>query len=382
MKVPAEFDEIRPYSPEELPEVFNELLADEQFMQVALSMLGGMPKEQFKAALLSCQTNLEVQKMFFYPLLKQLLAKCSAGCDMNAEALADKNQQYTFISNHRDIVLDSALLSVMLVDNNFPTTVEIAIGDNLLIYPWIKKLVRVNKSFIVQRSLSMREMLASSMRMSKYMHFAVREKGENIWIAQREGRAKDSNDRTQESVLKMMAMGGEGTPVERLSALNIVPLAISYEFDPCDYLKAKEFQQKRDNPEFKKSKQDDLQNMQTGIFGYKGRIHYHAAPCINAWLPELADMPKTEFFTEVARRIDQDIHRSYQMYPCNYVAADLLEGTANHEANYTAEDKAAFEKYLAERIAMVDLEDKDEAFLRESILKMYANPLYNQLAAK
>jgi hypothetical protein len=228
----------------------------------------------------------------------------------------------------------------------------------------------------------MREMLASSMRMSKYMHFAVREKGENIWIAQREGRAKDSNDRTQESVLKMMAMGGEGTPVERLSALNIVPLAISYEFDPCDYLKAKEFQQKRDNPEFKKSKQDDLQNMQTGIFGYKGRIHYHAAPCINAWLPELADMPKAEFFAEVARRIDQDIHRSYQMYPCNYVAADLLEGTANHEANYTAEDKAAFEKYLAERIAMVDLENKDEAFLRESILKMYANPLYNQLAAQ
>jgi hypothetical protein len=122
--------------------------------------------------------------------------------------------------------------------------------------------------------------------------------------------------------------------------------------------------------------------MQTGIFGYKGRIHYHAAPCINAWLPELADMPKTEFFTEVARRIDQDIHRSYQMYPCNYIAADLLEGTSTHQDKYTEEDKAAFEKYLSERVAMVDLENKDEAFLRDSMLKMYANPLFNQLAAQ
>jgi len=381
MNIPAEFDEIRPYSPEELPAVFEELLADEQFMQVALTMLGGMSKEQFKAALSTCVTNLDVQKTFFYPMLKQLLSRCSTGCDMNAEALADKNLQYTFISNHRDIVLDSAFLSMLLVDNGFPTTVEIAIGDNLLIYPWIKKLVRINKSFIVQRSLSMREMLASSMRMSKYMHFAITQKGENIWIAQREGRAKDSNDRTQESVLKMMAMGGEGSMVDRLAELRIVPLAISYEYDPCDYLKAKEFQQKRDNPEFKKSRQDDLQNMQTGIFGYKGRVHYHAAPCINEWLHELSEMPKTEFFGEVARRIDREIHRAYQLYPCNYIAADLLENVNQRTDHYTAEDLAKFEKYLAERIAMVDLENKDEAFLRESILRMYANPLFNQQAA-
>lgn len=378
MTIPEKFDAIRPYTPEELPKVFDELLADEQFCVIMQSFFKDVPFELLKKKLYACPDNLSVQKAFFYPLVEQLMAKCSTGYDMNAEALPDKTQNYTFVSNHRDIVLDSALLCKLLIDNGFPTTVEIAIGDNLLIYPWIKKLVRVNKSFIVQRSLSMREMLQSSKCMSEYMHFAVNEKHENIWIAQREGRAKDSNDRTQESVLKMMAMGGEGSAVDRLADLNIVPLSISYEYDPCDYLKAKEFQQKRDNPEFKKSREDDLQNMQTGIFGFKGKVHYHAAPCINAWLPELAELPKGDFFGEVARRIDLDIHRNYCLFACNYIAADLLAATDKYAAHYTQEEKTQFEAYVASRIAMVDLENKDEAFLRQTILAMYANPLKNQ----
>lgn len=378
MTIPEKFDAIRPYTPEELPKVFDELLADEQFCVIMQSFFKDVPLELLKKKLYACPDNLSVQKAFFYPLLEQLMAKCSTGLDMNVEALPDKTQNYTFISNHRDIVLDSALLCKLLIDCGFPNTVEIAIGDNLLIYPWIKKLVRVNKSFIVQRSLTMREMLQSSKCMSEYMHFAVNEKHENIWIAQREGRAKDSNDRTQESVLKMMAMGGEGSAVERLADLNIVPLSISYEYDPCDYLKAKEFQQKRDNPEFKKSREDDLQNMQTGIFGFKGNVHYHAAPCINSWLSELETLPKGEFFGEVARRIDLDIHRNYCLFACNYIAADLLAAENKYAAYYTQEEKAQFEAYLASRIAMIDLENKDEDFLRQTILTMYANPLKNQ----
>ncbi len=378
MTIPEKFDAIRPYTPEELPKVFDELLADEQFCVIMQSFFKDVPLELLKKKLYACPDNLSVQKAFFYPLLEQLMAKCSTGLDMNVEALPDKTQNYTFISNHRDIVLDSALLCKLLIDCGFPNTVEIAIGDNLLIYPWIKKLVRVNKSFIVQRSLTMREMLQSSKCMSEYMHFAVNEKHENIWIAQREGRAKDSNDRTQESVLKMMAMGGEGSAVERLADLNIVPLSISYEYDPCDYLKAKEFQQKRDNPEFKKSREDDLQNMQTGIFGFKGKVHYHAAPCINSWLSELETLPKGEFFGEVARRIDLDIHRNYSLFACNYIAADLLAAENKYAAHYTQEEKAQFEAYLASRIAMIDLENKDEDFLRQTILTMYANPLKNQ----
>ena len=383
MIIPQEYEAIRPYSPEELPAVFEELLADAEFLAVVQQVLGPQATpEVLRAQLAQCQTNLDVQRTFFLPLLYDLLKRCSDGCDLDATALPDKAVGYTFVSNHRDIVLDSAFLSVLLVGNGFPTTVEIAIGDNLLIRPWIEKLVRVNKSFIVRRSVGMREMLAASSLMSRYMHFAIAEKHENIWIAQREGRAKDSNDRTQESVLKMMAMGGEGTPADRLASLRIVPLSISYEYDPCDYLKAQEFQQKRDNPAFKKSQADDLQNMQIGIFGRKGRIHYHAAPCINTWLDEVKDLPKGEFFGEVARRMDQEIHRGYRLYPGNYVAADMLKGDQTFANHYTEAEAATFRQYLEGQLAKVQLPNPDVPFLRQQILTMYANPVFNQIAAQ
>lgn len=373
----SQYDEIRPYSPEELPAVLSELLEDPMFTAIVQNFFQGVPVEALKAKMLSCRNNLEFQKAFIYPLIKELLAKNCTG--LTFESALEPTKRYTYVSNHRDIVLDSALLSIVLIENGFEDTPEIAIGDNLLIYPWIKKLVRVNKSFIVQRSLSMREMLESSRRMSSYMHYAINEKQQSIWIAQREGRAKDSNDRTQESVLKMMAMGGEGTPTERLKSLNIAPLSISYEYDPCDYLKAQEFQQKRDNPYFKKSREDDLKNMQTGIFGYKGQVHYQVAPCINEWIDEMSTLPKGEFFSAVAQRMDADIFRNYRLYPGNYVAADLLESSTRFASHYTEEQKQQFEKYVQSRIALVELSNPDTAYLRGRILEMYANPVLNQL---
>ena len=258
---------------------------------------------------------------------------------------------------------------------------EIAIGDNLLIYPWIKKLVRINKSFIVQRALTMRQMLESSARMSRYMHHTIRDKHQSIWIAQREGRAKDSNDRTQESILKMMAMAGEGDIISRLKEMNIVPLAISYEYDPCDYLKAKEFQQKRDNPDHKKTTADDLLNMQTGILGYKGRVHFCTAPCLNEQLEALdRSLPKQELFVRAAELVDRGIFANYRLYPNNYVAADLLDGNNHFASHYTVEDKQRFTDYLARQLSRIDLPNKDEDFLREKLLLMYANPLRNQLS--
>lgn len=381
MIIPAEFDEIRPYTPEELPEVFNELLADPSFQSVVAEIMPGIPLEVLGAQLRQCKTNLDVQKTFFHKLLHGIMDKYSDGFDMDTASLLDKTRNYTFISNHRDIVLDPGFLSVGLIDNQFPTTVEIAIGDNLLIYPWIKKLVRVNKSFIVQRALSMRQMLESSARMSRYIHFAVTEKKENIWIAQREGRAKDSNDRTQDSVLKMLAMGGSGDVVDRLKELNIVPTALSYEYDPCDFLKAKEMQLKRDVEGFKKSQQDDLVNMQTGIFGYKGRVHFQTAACINDELEALRGLPKTEVFTRVSELIDRHIHASYRLYPGNYVAYDWLNGESRMADRYTPEEKAKFEAYVQKKLDLIDLPDKDEAFLRKCILTMYANPVVNHLKA-
>ena len=382
------FDEIRPYEAGEMQQAFRELLADRQFALVLKGFAPWLPKGVrnvlLKLAFTGVKTPLDFQKRFMKPIVRHIIHKHTDGCTFDEGPLVnnDKTQRYTFISNHRDIVLDSAFLDVMLIDHGYPTTVEIGIGDNLLIYPWIKRLVRMNKAFTVRRGLTPKEMLRSSQLMSSYIHYAVTQKKENIWIAQREGRAKDSDDRTQDSVLKMLAMGGEGTLVEKLRDLNIVPLTISYEFDPCDYLKAQEFQQKRDNPAFKKSRQDDLDNMKTGIFGYKGRVHYHCGIPVNQLIDELADLPKNEFFTALSQRIDNELHQHYRLYPANYIALDELNGDSAHADHYSEADKQHFDEYLAERIAKVELEGKDEAFLRERILTMYANPAMNHLKLK
>ena len=372
------YDSIRPFEPEELPEVFDRLVQNEQFCQVLAYLYPGVPVEAIRQKMHQCKSNLEFQKAFCYGFLKNLLAKASLGCDADFASL-DLSKRYTFISNHRDIVLDSALLHMMLFDAGCDTTTEIAIGDNLLKLPWVKDIVRLNKSFIVQRSLPMRQMLAASKLLAEYMHFVIAEKNDNVWIAQREGRAKDSNDRTAEAILKMMTMGGEGSIKERLLSLHLVPLAISYEYDPCDFLKAQEFQLRRDVADWKKGPMDDVVSMQTGIMGFKGHIHYDAAPCIDAWLDTLdADMPKGEFFTAVATHIDEEIFRRYRLYPSNYVALDELEGTTAHADRYTAEQKAQFDGYIAQQMAKIQLPDKDEAFLRERLLTMYANPARNQ----
>ncbi len=379
MIVPEEFNDIRPYEPEEMQQAFNDLLNDRQFSLVLKGFAPWLPKTFRNAflrlAFLGVRTPLDFQKRFMKPLVKHVMRKHTDGCAFENAALKDSGKgPFTFISNHRDIVLDSAFLDVMLMDAGYPTTVEIGIGDNLLIYPWIKRLVRMNKAFTVRRGLPLRETLASSKLMSRYIHFAVDKKRENIWIAQREGRAKDSDDRTQDAVLKMLAMGGD------LRELNIVPLTISYEYDPCDYLKAQEFQQKRDNPSFKKSRQDDLDNMKTGIFGYKGRVCYRPAAPVNTWIDELSELPKTEFFKVLGERMDKEIHRNYQIYPCNYLALDELNGRADNKAHYTDADKKQFEDYISGQLAKINLPNKDEAFLRERMMTMYANPLKNKLA--
>ena len=377
-----EFDEIRPYEAGEMKQAFDDLLNDRQFQMILKGFAPWLPKSLrnvfLRLAFTGIKTPLDFQKRFMKPVVNYIIRKHTDGCSFLDSSIAtyDNSQRYTFVSNHRDIVLDSAFLDVMLIKSGYPTTVEIGIGDNLLIYPWIKRLVRMNKAFTVRRGLSLRETLTASQLMSRYIHYAVTQKKENIWIAQREGRAKDSSDHTQDAVLKMLAMGGD------LKELNIVPLTISYEFDPCDYLKAQEFQQKRDNPAFKKSRQDDLDNMKTGIFGYKGRVVYRPAAPINTWIDELSDLSKTEWFKALAERMDREIHRGYELYPCNYIALDKLNGDKANAAYYTEADVKRFERYLAGQIAKIQLPNKDEAFLRERMLTMYANPVRNKMKSE
>lgn len=377
-----EFDEIRPYEDSELPPIFEELSVDPAFQKAVSGVIPDIPFEILAAKMLTCKTRLEFQKVFCYKILKTIAEKYTDELTLDDSALGDWTKSYTFLSNHRDIVLDAGFLSVLIVEHDHDT-VEIAIGDNLLIYPWIKKLVRINKAFIVQRALTMRQMLESSQRMSNYMHYTINVKHQSIWMAQREGRAKDANDRTQDSVLKMLAMGGEGDFIDRLVAMNIVPLSISYEYDPCDYLKAEEMQLKRDNEDYKKTTQDDLISMQVGMFGKKGKVRYRFSNCINDELAQLdRNLSKADFITQVSNIIDRHIHRNYSLYEGNYVAHDLLTGKNEFTAHYTPQNKACFEDYLNKQMDKIKLPEKDVPFLHEKMLLMYANPLMNYLAAQ
>lgn len=391
-----DFDEIRPYSEEEMPIIFNELLTDRQFNYLIKGIIPWLPKWLRNGLLRlmfhGVKSPQDFQLRFMKPIVYYIIRKCTNGLTFGYPENLSKRERHLFISNHRDIVLDSALLDVVLMEEDFERTVEIGIGDNLLIYPWIKKLVRMNKSFTVRRGLTSHEMMRSSILTSRYIHFAINEKQENVWIAQREGRAKDSDDRTQESVLKMFCLGApeeivkqEGITqgkavIEALRNLHITPLTISYEYDPCDYLKAEEFLYKRDITGWKKSKQDDLNNMKTGILGKKGKVHYEAAPCIDSWLSTIdTSLPRNEIFRLVAEHIDHEIHSRYRLYPCNWIAMDELDGTDN-SACYTNKDQQRFEKYLLKQLEKVTMPNPDIAFLRLQMLNMYANPARNKLA--
>src|SRR5690554_7520299 len=267
------FNDIRPYLDSEVPDAIAQLIADKNFRMVVEPLVKPHTWEQFSALLMQCKSKDDFQNIAIYPIMRRLINKTTTEMNGSNWENIDKSKGRLFISNHRDIVLDAAFFNMLLFDNDSGTT-EIAIGDNLLIYPWIEKLVRINKSFIVKRGVSVRQMLTVSKHLSDYIHDTIRDRNQSIWLAQREGRAKDSNDRTQTSLLKMLTLHDSREPLLALKQLNIIPLSISYEYDPCDYLKAKEFQLKRDNPEHKKSQADDIENMYTGMVGLKGKIHF------------------------------------------------------------------------------------------------------------
>ena len=381
MIIPEEFNDIRPYEPEELPAVYDRLVQNPQFLQMVSFLFPEATPEIISQKMHECKTNMDFQLVFAYRFLKKLISKASTGLDMDVTAI-DNKHNYTFMSNHRDIVLDSALLDVLLIDHGFETTCEIAIGDNLLSIPWVLDVVRLNKSFIVKRGLMARERLQASQKLARYMHFAISEKHQNLWIAQREGRAKDSDDRTQKGILKMLVLGGEGDVLDRLVNLHIVPLAISYEYDPCDFLKAQEYQLKRDDPNWKKGPYDDIISMRTGILGLKGKIHYHVAACIDDYLNGLREqkLSKSDLLDTICTHIDHEIHRNYRLYPNNFVALDELSGTTEHAGRYTQHDKERFDAYIDGQLARIDIPCKDEQYLRERMLTMYANPARNQLS--
>ncbi len=376
------FDEIRSFYDKEVPDVVARLLSNPGFCDIMNALFPESRLAEQREVMRKATSIDTFQRQVIYPIVRNLADKTTSSLELSGFKYLDKSQSYTYISNHRDIILDSAFLDILLIEKGLDTF-EIAIGDNLLSYPWIKDIVRLNRSFIVKRDLSVRQQLIASMELSAYIHHTLHENNQSIWIAQREGRAKDSDDRTQESVLKMLNLGGTGSVLDNLASLQIVPVSISYEYDPCDYLKAKEMQQKRDDPDYRKTKADDLLNMQTGIKGFKGRVFYKVTPCISSELLEKdAGMHKNELFEHVAKLIDHRIHTNYHLYPGSYVAADMLDGLDIFSKCYSAKEKNAFVDYLEKQLEKIDLPGKDEDFLRKRMLEMYANPLKNKKRAE
>ena len=380
MIIPTEFEKMRSFEDDEVRGAILSLLDDRSFRKIVKANVKFIPIWLLKFYTKRFKTVNSFQLGMIYPILKRILRKACTGFSADFTALPQGREDFIYLSNHRDIVLDSAFLDYhLLLSGN--KSVEIGIGNNLLIYPWIETIVRLNRSFVVNRSATATELLESSQQLSRYIRFVIEQKKAPVWLAQREGRAKDSDDRTQKSVLKMLAMSGDDsmTLSEKLQSLHICPLTISYEYDPCDWLKAAEFQMKRDNAGFKKSKQDDLTNMKTGIWGFKGHMHYQVSAPIDSEIAALdTSVPRNQFLDQVAQIIDRHIFEGYRIYPCNRIALDMLRGDDAESANYTQQQKAEFEKYLEGQLSKISIPNPDWDFLKERILTMYANPLINQ----
>ena len=381
------FDDIRPKKDEEVRDTVATLLSDPE----AGPLLGLLIKESGEGAknVRELDSVRDVKAFAVAPVLRDLLSKSAFSYTSSGKSGLDQTGQtkYTFITNHRDIILDSAILNLVLLDAGMPMP-EIAIGDNLLLRPWIREVVRLAGAFIVKRSVGVREMLAESKKLSAYMRRNISEGRASQWIAQREGRAKDADDRTQQSVLKMLAMSAEGgeSPLDALLALNIVPVTFSYEYDPCDYLKALELLQKARGTYKKEEKISDLLSMQTGLTGFKGRIHVAIGDPLQALVEgkkeELSALPKNDQYRAIGEIIDRNLFAHYRFYPGNYIAYDLLHGGKSGEGLYSKRERLKFELYLEDQLDRLRefKEAKGERdFLYAKLLEMYSNPLKNNL---
>lgn len=339
---------------------------------------------EFVRFLLSVKDKYSFQREVMWPFMEMLAKKTTSGVSVSGLDNLAPDGHYTFITNHRDIVLDAAFLNICFFRNGMNSS-EVAIGSNLLIFDWISTLVKINNCFVVKRDLKRLEALDAAKELSAYIHYAINTKGVSVWIAQREGRAKDSSDHTQESLVKMLSLDGGGTPAENLEAINLVPVSITYEYDPNDYLKAREFLMKRRDPDFKKSKRDDLFSMETGLLQFKGRVHFSVGKCLNDRLSAVpADADRAQVLEEVCGMVDNSIHSGYKIFAINYIAHDLLEGDHTYEMLYTNDERVKFEAYIEHQLDKVEASDvtpEERQFMRRIIYTMYANPLKNKVAA-
>ncbi|MFK8004812.1 MAG: 1-acyl-sn-glycerol-3-phosphate acyltransferase [Saprospiraceae bacterium] len=363
------------YTNEEVQQGIQEIFQQEKFVAGMKAFLPGKLYEHIIKAKDNVQSIYDFQANITRPFLKAIQQISISDLTVSGLENLSKEDKYLFISNHRDIVLDSAYLNLLLFENQISTS-QIAIGDNLMKNRASEILFRINKSFVVKREGTPRELYAHSVELSKYIQRMISEKVDSIWIAQREGRAKDGNDRTQPGLLKMISLSGGKMMKEHFQNLKVVPVAISYEFDPTGLLKTQEFLNKKRDPDFKKSFKEDLNNMLLGIRGEKGKVHFDFGKPLNEEL-EVLDTAKNgkqqlEFLTNI---IDQSIHTNYQLNPINYVAYDYLHDSTDFENKYSVEEKTKYIQFFQSQIDQLAEEEQEEGL--QYLLRMYANPVIN-----
>jgi len=374
MLVSNEFDEIRPYYDEEVPAKMDSLLADPVFTRVLNNLFVDPVKvQEVREAMKQTKDVESFQLRFMVPFLENIIKSSTRGLTIGGLEHLEKDESYLFISNHRDIVLDSALLNVEMYKFGYKST-EIAMGSNLLVYQWIEDLSRVNRSFIVKRNIPVRQMLESSKLLSNYIRHTVTNNGNSIWIAQREGRSKDGLDVTSPALLKMLNMSNTGKFAAGFSELRIVPMSIAYEIEPCGNEKVAELLKRQSDPDFQKTEKDDLLSMVSGLKNQKGRIQIQfGKPIGRSALKSLSkEGTMNDRLKRLADYIDYQIYKNYRLFPNNYIAYDLYFNCNKYIEQYTIEEQRLFIELTHQRLKLVN-EDREEAM--ELWLKMYSTPV-------
>jgi 1-acyl-sn-glycerol-3-phosphate acyltransferase len=371
----SKFDEIRPFYDSEVNEALRGIARDPMMTALMSFTFPDTDKQVWREQFKDIHSISDFQHQFIAYTIRQILAKSSEGLTTSGFDQLDQNTPYLFVSNHRDIVLDTSLLNLVLLEKEFIMTSS-AIGDNLVQKTFLHVLAKLNRNFLVQRGLSIREQLKSSQTMSEYIEQLLHEEKRSVWIAQREGRTKDGNDATQQGVLKMLAMAaGNLSLTDYFKTLKIVPISISYEYDPTDSLKMPQLLAQHRDEEYIKGKDEDFMTMLSGVLGQKKRIHLHAGTVLDTELDEIAATVenKNKQLQAVAQVIDNSIIQNYKLWPTKFIAYDLLHNTDAYAAEYTEQEKQLFIRRLEMRI------DPSDAVSKEFFLAMYANPLINKM---
>lgn len=374
----SRFNDIRPYYDEEVPQAIQEVLAEPEFEIFVKYIFPEREKDEIYSEFSQYKTLFDFQWNFAYRAIKVVIERSIKSLTFSGIRELSHDSNYLFMSNHRDIVLDPALINVCLFENKF-TSAQMAIGNNLLLSNMVTHLFKLNKSFIVQRNESPRQLYEAWRNLSAYISHVVCERKENLWIAQREGRAKDGDDRTQTGILKMFLMNFGGDFVNTIRRLNIVPVSVSYEYDPCDYLKALELFSIDNELPFKKDSDFNLKSMLTGLQGNKGNVMVTFGKPLNDCVdlyPGLAT--QNDWIKWLTNLIDTEIHRNYHLWPTNYLAYDLLFGTHKFSERYTDEKRREFLDRLETQLSEASV---DKEALRTLILTNYANCVVNKIEA-